>query len=97
MRQPYCMNALSAPASGPAARVKIKNVPEESRNAKAGPSCGHIAIIPRLPLGAYSAVSSVAPAHSPPTAKPWKKRMRTSRIGAQMPMPLGNNPNAPDE
>lgn len=70
---------------------------EDRKNAKAGPSCGHIAIIPRLPFGAYSAVSSVAPAHSPPTAKPWKKRAATSRAGAQMPMPSSNMPKAPVE
>ena len=95
IRQPYCMNALSMSAPSPATSAKMRKVPEDRKNAKATPSCGHMAISPRLPSGAYSAVSSVAPAHSPPTAKPWKKRHSTSRVGATMPMPFSNAPNAP--
>ena len=73
----------------------MRKVALDRKNAKAGPSCGNIAYVPRFPAGAYSAVSNVAPAHSPPTAKPCRKRRHTNRTGAQIPIPLGNNPNAP--
>src|SRR5699024_1398168 len=58
MRQPYCMNALSGPASSPAARVKARNVPEDSRKANAGPSGGHMANNPRPTRGAYTRASN---------------------------------------
>src|SRR5215216_3952055 len=50
------------------------------------PMPGQLPKKPRLPGGAYSTAISVAPPHSPPTAKPCKKRRTTSRTGAQMPI-----------
>ena len=42
--------------------------------------------LPRLAIGAYSALSNADPAHSPPTAKPWSKRRASSSSGAATPM-----------
>ena len=41
---------------------------------------------PRRATGEYSAMSTVAPACSAPAPKPWHRRRKTSRIGAQMPI-----------
>ena len=41
---------------------------------------------PRRLTGAYSAMSTVAPACSAPAPKPCRRRISTSRIGAQIPI-----------
>ena len=49
------------------------------------PVCAADAHRPRVPGRANSLDSSTAPPHSPPTPTPWRKRIATSRMGAQMP------------
>ncbi|MNW57294.1 hypothetical protein D3C74_350870 [compost metagenome] len=46
------------------------------------PSWGNVPQIARLPAGAFSVASRAAPLHSPPSPRPWQKRMRTSSAGA---------------
>ncbi len=73
-----------------------KKVPLARKNAHAGPNCGYTAMRPRCLGGAYSAVNRVAPAHSPPNAKPCRKRIATSNTGPQNPMPFSKRPKAPE-
>jgi hypothetical protein len=54
----------------------------------------NIAYRPRRPDGAYSAISSVASAHSPPTANPCANRNRTNKDGGRD--PDGGGPPAAD-
>ena len=41
----------------------------------------------RLPAGAFSVARRAAPLHSPPSPRPWQKRITTSRNGAQNSQP----------
>lgn len=81
MRQPQARNASLLMVS-----AVTRKVADASANATDGPSCGNNAYFPRALVGAFSAVSRVAPAHSPPTARPCRMRSTTSRIGARTPI-----------
>jgi hypothetical protein len=84
IRQPQL---TKAPDVSPTHRLTIRKVPLERANARAGPSWGNTPYRPRFSAGAYSAASSVAPAHSPPTASPWQAALMNPSpgIGAQRP------------
>ena len=80
MRQPQARNASSGrPAKRP--RIKVAST------APVGPPVTAMeAAKPRFFSLTCSAAIKVAPAHSPPTARPWMTRSRTRSSGAAMPM-----------
>ena len=63
-----------------------KNVRLDNTTAAPPPSSVNIPKRPRRPSGAYSALNSAEPAHSPPTANPCSKRSATKINGAATPM-----------
>jgi hypothetical protein len=91
MRQPQARNDGGASDSPVIKKVRLVRA-----NAAPGPSCGYIVNRPRRSRGAYSAASSAAPPHSPPTASPCTNRRATRMIGAATPIvaALGNRPTA---
>ena len=66
--------------------VMIRNSPLAMKKPMGAPSCGHIAAQARLPSLAVSVASSAAPDHSPPSPRPWQKRMSANNAGASSPI-----------
>ena len=74
--------ATSAPGGS---RVISPNTSDESSSPPGEAAWGRLPQKPRLPAGACSMVSRLAPAYSPPSPIPCATRKITSRIGAQTP------------
>jgi hypothetical protein len=92
-RHPQLMNAELA---SPMVALTPRKMRLVSARPLPTPNCVNIPYMPRLAVGAYSALSRADPAHSPPTANPCNSRS-TSRIsGAATPMAaaLGTRPTA---
>jgi hypothetical protein len=80
MRQPQLRNC-----SVGSSETKL-NTPVDIKSPSGTPVCGKLPKNPRFCGGAYSTTRRTAPPHSPPTPNPCRKRIATSRRGAQTPM-----------
>ena len=80
IRQPHDWNASAGIAHASGRKIAA---------AKTCPACTPCRVKlpknPRRPNGECSMIMALAPAISPPTAKPWTRRSTTSRIGAKIP------------
>ncbi len=81
MRQPQAKNCSSV-----SRREMSRKMPPEKKKPSGAPSCGNMPYHARLPGGAFSVASRIAPPHSPPRPRPWPKRQSASRIGAAIPI-----------
>jgi hypothetical protein len=83
-------NATRQPQLRNASSERVEDSTNSTRVARRLPTgtaaCGQLAQKPRDFAGLCSATSSTAPPHSPPTAKPCRKRRTTRRIGASRPI-----------
>ncbi len=79
-RQPQSLNASPEAI----ANSDIASVPR--MRPMGTPTCGQLAIRPRLRWSPHSIDNSTEPLHSPPTAMPCRMRRMTSRTGAATPM-----------
>ena len=89
MRQPYDSNAASGSTI-----CRNANTPVPNASPSASPTWGTLPASPRRRGGLCSTASSMAPAHSPPSANPCTIRSNSSSTGASTPIcaAVGSSP-----
>ena len=80
-RQPQAKNCSSV-----SQRESSRKIPPEQKKPIGAPSCGNMPYQARLPGGAFSVASRIAPPHSPPSPRPWPNRHSASSSGAATPI-----------